>query len=289
MHCTALTAMGLRLIATVLFVGVGATVKAIGSDVPIGEVVFFRSAVAWLVLACTSLVRGTARLDFSVDQMPAHALRAVIGCSAMTLNFISLSVLPLVNAEALAFLTPLILITLAPLFGERVTWPRALAGTGGFVGICLIIGPDLSTSTADTNWTGAICGGAGATLAAISLLLARQLTFRATSHAIALHFSGMSAVLTAASASGGWVMPGTTEAVLLVFCGLLGAAGHLVNAAALRRAEASLLASLDYTGLLWAMAAGYILFSEVPGPMEIVGVGIIIAVGALVVVLTLRR
>ncbi len=68
---------------------------------------------------------------------------------------------------------------------------------------------------------------------------------------------------------------------LLVLVGVLGVAGHLVLSRAYAKAEASRLAAMEYTALLWAIGLGYLAFGEVPGVATLAGAGLILAGSAL--------
>jgi drug/metabolite transporter (DMT)-like permease len=50
-----------------------------------------------------------------------------------------------------------------------------------------------------------------------------------------------------------------------------------------RYAEPSLLASFDYTAMIWAVAFGYFVFTEVPEKIVLGGAGVVIASGLYIV------
>ena len=59
--------------------------------------------------------------------------------------------------------------------------------------------------------------------------------------------------------------------------GALGCAGHIGLATAFFRAEATRLAPVEYTALVWGALIGFAIFGEVPGLSTLAGVGLIVA------------
>ncbi len=67
--------------------------------------------------------------------------------------------------------------------------------------------------------------------------------------------------------------------VLLAATGMFGAVGHWLLILAHARAPAGVLAPFIYTQLLWMLAAGYLIFGDVPDPWTLVGAAVVIASG----------
>jgi len=79
-----------------------------------------------------------------------------------------------------------------------------------------------------------------------------------------------------------WVVP-TAEAWILFFvCGVVGGLGFVMFNLAFQKAEASLLAPFEYTGLIWASVAGYYLFAETIDVNIWLGASIIILGGLII-------
>jgi drug/metabolite transporter (DMT)-like permease len=81
----------------------------------------------------------------------------------------------------------------------------------------------------------------------------------------------------------GWVWAG------MVALGALGAAGHGLLVLAFARVQASLLAPLAYTQLLWALIASAVVFGQGPDGVTLSGAAIIACGGVLVAWPTRRR
>jgi len=80
-----------------------------------------------------------------------------------------------------------------------------------------------------------------------------------------------------------WTWPSPGGWAGLVILGVLGGAGHGLLVMAFARAPASLLAPMSYTQMIWAVLAGYLVFSDMPDLLTLVGMAIIATGGILVV------
>jgi drug/metabolite transporter (DMT)-like permease len=76
-----------------------------------------------------------------------------------------------------------------------------------------------------------------------------------------------------------WRWPAPSGWVLMVGIGLVSGLSHLLLVAAYRRADAATLAPLNYTQLLWAAIAGWLVFGEIPGGRTLTGAAVIVAAG----------
>ena len=136
--------------ASALFALAAALVKAVAPFVPLAELVFFRSAVASVVLL--PLLRGEGGWSALRTRRPwSHLGRILAGLAGMFGAFYGYATLPLAAVTALGFAMPLVLAVLAgPLLGERIGWGRAVAVLAGFAGVLVMVEP----------WRGAgSCGG----------------------------------------------------------------------------------------------------------------------------------
>ena len=76
-----------------------------------------------------------------------------------------------------------------------------------------------------------------------------------------------------------WQTPTPVQWLLLMWLGFVGAVGHFFMIKAFERAPASLLASFDYTTLVWATLYGFFLFGDLPDGWTILGAAIIVSSG----------
>ena len=74
-----------------------------------------------------------------------------------------------------------------------------------------------------------------------------------------------------------WITPSGTDILMFVAIGLMGTAGQFCLNQAFRYGEASLVAPLDYTGLLWATLIGWLFWDDVLTAKMIIGGAIVVA------------
>jgi drug/metabolite transporter (DMT)-like permease len=75
------------------------------------------------------------------------------------------------------------------------------------------------------------------------------------------------------------VLPSVPHVLLALVLGVLSSTGQWLTVLAHRLAPASMLAPFSYTQLIWATAAGWLVFGNLPDEWTLVGASIIIASG----------
>lgn len=139
-------ALGLRLVATVLFSVMLLLVKLTGErNIALPETLFFRQVLPALSILGWLVARGeVGRLK---TQRPwIHARRALIGGTGMFLTLGVVRLLPLAEATILGFTTPIFAVILSALFLKEKVGPwRWTAVIMGLVGVLVIAGPDTSS------------------------------------------------------------------------------------------------------------------------------------------------
>ncbi|AXQ96194.1 DMT family transporter (plasmid) [Cereibacter azotoformans] len=273
----------LRIGSTLAFAAMGACIKALGDGVPLGQVVFFRSAVALVPLALFLWWCGGIREGIATRRPLGHIGRCLMGAAAMFTSFATIRLLPLAEATMLSYLAPVMLALLGwALLDERLG-PRRLGGValglGGGVAFCL---PAFSGSLPAGAGVGVTLGLVTAVLTAGALIQVRRLTLAGErAGAIAFWFAVVSAFAGLATLPMGWTWPGAAQAMLLVGAGVSGGVAHILMTLSFRHAEAAALAPFEYLSILWAAAAGVLFFAEVPGATFLLA-GPLILAGAVI-------
>ena len=135
----------LKLISAVFFAVMSALVRWLGARYPLGEVVFFRSAFAILPVVVVYAWQGELAAAVRTERPFGQAGRGALSIFGMFCNFGALARLPLVEANAISFTSPLISVALAALvLKERVRIYRWSAVTIGFLGVLVVLAPHLS-------------------------------------------------------------------------------------------------------------------------------------------------
>ena len=285
----------LKLVSTVMFAVMSALVRSLGEVVPVGQIVFFRSAFAILPVVIIYAYRREVGAAVRTGRPLGHLGRGLISMFGMFLNFAALARLPLVDATAITFASPLITVAMsALLLNEHVRIYRWSAVVVGFVGVLVMLWPYLDVvtlvaagSTAST--VGALCAVGSAFTNAGSVIQTRRLTDSETTSSIVFYFSLSCTVAGLATLPFGWHAPTPGEFIALASIGVLGGLSHIILTESYRYAPASVVAPFDYLAMLWAFVLGYAVFGEIPTIHVYIGSGIVAAAGLFVIWRERRR
>lgn len=269
-----------KVVAMLMFAIMFASVRWLGPHFPIGEIVFFRSALGLPVIVVAAYLSGGLHL-LATKRVDSHALRSIAGVISMYCNFTAYTLLPLADVTAIGFAAPLFIVVLAVLFlRERVHVYRWSAVIIGFIGVLVIVGPGQRIASGAT--IGVVYALVSAALAAVAMIFLRRMSAHEHSTAIAFYFMLTAAVVSLFTLPFGWNVPTGTEGWILIASGLSGGIGQLFLSFSYRYGEASLLAPFDYTAMIWAVALGYFVFGELPMANVWMGAAIVIAAGLLI-------
>ena len=267
----------LMLAATLLFSLSDTMAKYITEDVPAVQLLAIRYAV-FVALAASPLLRS--RRASVRSRRPALQVLRGFSVVASALCFIlSLAHLPIAEATAINFITPLLITALAvPILGEVVRPQGWIAVLVGFGGMLVVVRP----------------GAHGLQPAALLVLLSSlfwSVAMLATRKLAVVDRPGVTLLWTAATglavllcilpfflAPMSWPLLGLALAL-----GVVASTGQWLAVLAYRLARASALAPLGYAQLIWSSALGLLVFGSVPDRWVLVGAVIIAASGLFVV------
>ncbi|MEM9348739.1 MAG: DMT family transporter, partial [Pseudomonadota bacterium] len=266
--------------AMLAFTVMSGFIKAV--EVPAGQAVFFRSFFALPVIFAWLWRTGHLHDGLKTVRWGPHAVRAIVGSTAMGLGFAGLVYLPLPEVTAIRFVTPIIMVVLAALMlGERFRFVRLGAVLMGLLGVTIIIWPRLGGDLGDTATLGVVLTLGSAALAALAQIFVKEMAGRESTASIVFYFSVTAAFLGLCTLPFGWDWLSPWQAALLVGAGLVGGAGQIMLTAAYRFADAGALAPFTYTAMVWSIIVGWLWFAEVPTVPMLTGATIVIAAGAL--------
>jgi drug/metabolite transporter (DMT)-like permease len=277
----AITGVGFKLFSVLCLTAMAASVKALGGDVPPGEVVFFRGLISMVVIAGLAWRLGGWRL-LRTNNWRTHAARSFAGSLSMFCWFITVTMIPLAEMTAISFTVPLFVTLLAMAFlGERIHAYRWTALAVGFAGVLVIVGPDLLASQGSALGKG--IGLMAAVFAAFAQMFLRRMSGSENVLTITFYFFLTSTVLAILTLPfWPWPMPTGGQWLLLGMTGVFGVLGQLALTWSYHYAETSLIAPLEYSSLLVATAIGFYVFAEVPQVSTWVGAPLVIAAGAII-------
>jgi S-adenosylmethionine uptake transporter len=192
--------------------------------------------------------------------------------------FYALGKLPLADAVALSFISPVLTALMgAAVLGERLDWRIAVALVAGFGGMLLIVGGSLGTTRYDGD---ALLGAAAVLLSAvgysINLIMLRHRATRDPLAQIVLFQNLGPAVVLAVPGILVWTATTPFDLALFALIGTLGVVAHTMLAHAFARIEAARLAPIGYLTLVWAAFFGFLFFAEVPGLATVAGAALIV-------------
>ena len=233
--------------------------KYLVQSYPVGQVIGLRQAATLMVLIPYVMFfsRWSAlRVVDWTGQLTRGAL-FIIGSVFIVL---SLGELPLATAITMLFASPIFMVVLsAPLLGERIGRHRWIAVLGGFAGVLVILRPGAESF----QWA-LLLPLLAALVNALRDVLTRRLSRTETSIAI-LFWSNI--ILMAggfATMPFGWVTVTPTAAFWFIAAGIFNGMAHFFIIEALRAGEASVVAPIRYTALLWAALLGFVVWGELP-------------------------
>jgi drug/metabolite transporter (DMT)-like permease len=277
----------LKLVSALMFAVMQALVRALGDAIPVGEVVFFRSAFAVVPVVLIYAWRRELATAAHTRRPLGHVGRGLTGVAGMFFNFAALARIPLAEVTAISFASPLVTVALAALLlKERVRVYRWSAVGVGFLGVLVMLAPHLDPRQIAAHTTSELLGAVFALTSAFTnaaaVIQTRRLTDTETTSSIVLYFSLVCAAGGLITLPFGWVMPAPWQLAALIAIGLLGGIAHVILTESYRYAPASVIAPFDYAAIIFAFVLGYAVFGEVPTILVVIGALIVVAAGLFV-------
>lgn len=228
-------------------------IKLADAQASVFQFTFIRVAFMCLILAPFVLLKRDKR---PFAGLKLHILRGNLWILTSILLVISLSQLPLATANAIFYTAPILIILLAVLFyKERLTKTVAFAAISGFFGVIVILKPSY------IGW-GMLSALAFAFVLAVNSLLVRKLpSGQSAIHGLfvaqfcALPLSAALAYWEGGALSIEQVSFAFGSAMCSVFYSLACLVGY-------RYVASSQVSSAEYSGLIFAMVAGWLVFDE---------------------------
>ncbi len=213
-----------------------------------------------------------------------HMGRTGLLVLSISLLFVALKYMSLADATAISFTSPLFITLLAiPILGERVDRARWLAVLAGLCGVLIVVRPGSGLA----SWI-SLLPLLGAVAFAGFQIVTRLLASTENTFATLFYTGAGGLAWSTLSLPFIWVTPEPMYWLAFLVQGALGVGAHLCMIKAFELAEASLLAPFNYSKIIWAAAAGYLVFGDRPSLNTLAG-ATIIALAGLFVLLHERR
>ena len=285
------------LIATFFFAINDAAIKFLSGDYALHQIVLIRSLIGLTILMIVIVPFHGGISSLRTRRLGMHMLRGMCVVFANTTFFLGLSVLPLADAMAVFFISPL-LITLfgALLLGEVIGPRRKAAVVAGMIGVLIMIRPGAAdfnialllplVSAVAYALLHVLTRKIGTTDSAATMAVFIQVVFIVVASLVGL-FLGHGAYENAGGEMisfllRAWHWPALGDWPILLLLGCSIAFGGFFISQAYRVSEASLIAPLEYAALPVGVLFGILIFDEWPAPTTWIGMALIIGAGLFV-------
>lgn len=259
------------LVTGLCFVGVQATVKAIGDVVPAAEAAFLRYILGLVFLVPMLPALRAARINRR--DWTLFGLRGLIHAVGVICWFYAMTDIALAEVTAMNYLAPVYVTLGAAMFlGEGFALRRLLAVVVALIGALIILRPGLrevSSGHLAMLVTGLSFG--------VSYLIAKSLSGRHGPEVIVAMLSVLVALVLTPFALADWVTPGGWALAGYFLVAAFATAGHFTMTLAFRAAPVTVTQPVVFLQLVWAVALGAALFGEPVDGYVVLGGGLIIA------------
>jgi drug/metabolite transporter (DMT)-like permease len=265
---TALRGVAWMVAAAAFFAVLAVTVRELGGRYPALELVFVQAVVPVACLVPWLLRAGLAGLRTKPRVQTVRAAAAFVGMVAM---FYALQWMPVADAVAFLFTTPLFTILIvAAAMREPVGLRRGAAVVAGFMGALVIVRPGF----AEVSWPVAVMALSAFCFGVVNATT-RMLAHHDDANGLVFYMYAPMAVLAAAPAFADWRPPTGQDLALFAIIGLATFAAQQCITRALLTAPAAVVMPAHYLQLPFAAAIGFVVLGESPDIWIWVGAAII--------------
>ena len=268
-----LRGIALVIAASIFFSTSDATAKYVTQTLPVIEVAWIRYFV-FVLLAMLPAVRDHGAA-LRTRRPLAQTLRGLMIVGSALFFVYGLRLMPLADAAAINFVSPLFITMLSvPFLGERVGLRRWIAVGVGLTGAVIAAQPGTSAFS-----VAAIFPVLSAVTWAAGIILTRRMAVTEGPLTIIAWTAGTGLVLLSVLLPFDVQWPTGKELALCVLIGVAASSGQWLVTLGYRRAPASSLAPFSYLQLIWSTSLGFIVFGAAPSLPTIIGASVIAASG----------
>lgn len=273
-----LRGIGLVVLSTVFLSTSDATAKYLAGSLPAIEIAWLRYSgflAVMLVAAALGAATRRRRTPFRSARPGLQLLRGVALVGSALLFLAGLRTLPVAEATAISFVSPIFVTALSiPFLGESVGRRRWIAALVGLVGVLIILRPGTSAFQAT-----ALLPVASALFWALALVATRKINGYDAPQVTMTWSALVGFVLLSCLVPSVWTAPSLKEVAIGAAIGLISTTGHWIVTIAYRHAPASTLVPFSYSQIVWAALIGAAAFGTVPDLYVGIGVLVIAASG----------
>ena len=265
-------------IAIAMGSGIDALVKGVAPGAGLHHLLAWRFLFGAVIAVAVFMAKKRPRP--SNEAIRFHTMRGLLQLFCAFTFFYALTQLRLAEATALGFTAALLVAPVARLvIGEKLSPVAIIAAVFGFCGVALAVfgsnpggGPEVGQ-----RMLGYIALFSSTIGYAFVLVFLRMRARHEDATTIAMFTNVVPAVVMLPVTIGLFGWPALSYIPLFLILGILGYSVWYLMTLAYARAEAQILAPLEYTALVWSALLGLFFFDEWPGPALWIGAVIIIA------------
>jgi len=263
------------LISSLLFATMSALIKTAAADISLVEIVFFRNLPSAIALCAFAHIRG---LHIRNSHWRLHAWRSLVGIGGMVLSFFAIAHLPLATATTLEYTAPLFLMLSVFMLGHRkASSTEAAVVAIGFVGVLLLLQPTLKEDQFVPFLAGLTTGACAAVAYRTVWHLGRA---GEPGWRIVLFYSSAATLVALCAIPFAGPSNYTLRSVLaLAGIGVVGMGAQLAMTQAFRTGSTSLLATLQYSTVLFSAGYGILFWGDQLSLIGIAGLTLIMLSG----------
>lgn len=270
----------LYMLAAVALIGVmNASAKVTTNDHNPIEIIFYRSVIGLVIIFIwLSFHKNIHRLK--TEKPLLHISRALVGTTGMFFMYWAYALLPMTDVSALLLTSSLFVgILSGPVLRENVGPWRWGAIIIGLIGAVIVANPTGELFNAKGVIAALLAALSGACVSIFLRSMGKTEEPITTTFYVALTGVGLTSLYMIFYGH----RPTENSIIPLLILSLAGTLSLIFKARAYQLSEASLLSPCHYTSVLWALLFGFIIFSDVPTPMVLLGSFIIILSNAIIV------
>ena len=203
----------------------------------------------------------------SINNYKLHFFRGLVGIAAMSLFFISLRYVPLIEMQTISYSSVFFISILSIFFlGEKIGYRRVIAIIVGFIGVVIILKPGVNLFS---NYS--VLPLLASIFLSMAVIILKKILLTNNNILSVWTFTLFATLFSFFFFNDDWIWPNN-----------LGFVAQLCLSKSFQLADASVLAPLDFTSVIWAFLIGYIIFGEflsrevlLGGPLILLSVGYI--------------
>jgi drug/metabolite transporter (DMT)-like permease len=270
----------LAMLAASMFYLLGDTVvKLVVETIPPAQIIAMRGLMTSVLVVAAAAAAGVLRAWPSMLKTRVLARGCLDG--GATLCFTAALVhMRIADATAVINAAPVAATIIAVIaLRERASVYRWVATFGGFLGVLLVLRPDIGGVTVFS-----LLAVAAMAMVAVREVITRGITREVPALLVTLcstlMVTGVGSVATLIASE--WVVPDARELAFVGISAFFLFGAYYLSVVALRNGEVSLVGPFRYAVILWSLLMGFVVWGDIPELMGLAGMGLISVCGLLV-------